>query len=118
MLEFCDHTILICATCKGAAEASRLRAALSDRIPGRFALRAVDCMAGCGQPVTVGFQAEGKAQYLFGGIQSPADTEALARFAHQYLASETGWTNASERPAQLYDKTLARLPRIKAEAAP
>ena len=118
MPESTDHTILICTTCNGAGEAGRLRAALSGRIPEGFALRAVDCMAGCRRPVTVGFQATGKAQYLFGDIETDRDAEALARFAHQYLASKTGWTCAGERPAELCDKTLARLPGIRAEALP
>jgi len=115
MPDHSDHTILICSTCKGTGEAGKLRAALAQHIPSSFRLRAVDCMAGCGRPVTVGFQAPGKAQYLFGGIETDADTAALARFAHQYQASETGWTNAGARPAELYHKTLARLPRIKSE---
>ncbi|MFW8637607.1 DUF1636 family protein [Cribrihabitans pelagius] len=110
-----EHTILICSTCMGAGGATRLRIALAGRIPESFTLRAVDCMADCDRPVTVGFQAAGKAQYLFGGIETPADAKALAEFAHQYLASKTGWTNSAERPAGLSDKTLARMPRLRTE---
>ncbi|MBE1284155.1 MAG: DUF1636 domain-containing protein [Rhodobacteraceae bacterium] len=76
-------------------------------------------MAGCERPVTVGFQAVGKASYLFGDIDldDPADTEALGRFAHQFLDSDTGWTRAVDRPAALYEKTLARMPALRIEGA-
>ena len=110
-----DHAILICATCKGAGEANKLRLELSTRVSQRYALRAVDCMAGCSHPITVGVQGAGKTQYLFGDIETKADVDALACFAEQFLASETGWSKASERPAGLYDKTLARFPAFKSE---
>lgn len=104
------HSILICATCEGPGKASSLRSALVPQLPDGFVVRPVDCMAGCDRPVTVGVQASGKASYLFGSLQSAAEIEALADFAHQYAAHRTGWTSASERPAALSDKTLARLP--------
>lgn len=72
-------------------------------------------MAGCDRPATVGFQADGKASYLFGDIEGPSDLTALAEFAHQYQKSDTGWTSATDRPATLYEKTLARLPALKPE---
>lgn len=69
-------------------------------------------MAGCDHPVAVGFQAPGKASYLFGRIETQADERALTDFAAQYQASATGWTSATDRPAALYEKTLARLPAL------
>ena len=90
-----------------------MRAALTARLPTGFTIRPVDCMAGCDHPVAVGFQAPGKATYLFGPIAGDEDIAAIAEFAHQYDAHETGWTSATERPRALYDKTLARLPGHK-----
>lgn len=110
MTNYSDHSILICSTCKGEGKARKLRAALAERVSKRFALRAIDCMAGCARPITVGLQGPGKTQYLFGEIETEADVEAIACFARQFLASETGWCKASERPKRLCNKTLARLP--------
>lgn len=107
-----DHTILICSKCVGAGEAAAMRRALTESMPAGYRFGAVDCMAGCDHPTTVGFQAPGKATYLFGGIESQAELSAIAAFAHQYRESETGWTSASNRPAALYKKTLARLPAL------
>jgi predicted metal-binding protein len=67
-------------------------------------------MAACDRQLTIGFQAYGKASYLFGDIDGAVDTAAIAEFALQYRQSVDGWTSASERPAALYTKTLARLP--------
>ncbi|WP_170418761.1 DUF1636 family protein [Ruegeria atlantica] len=112
-----DHFLLICETCEGADQADSLRATLDGKLPAAFCIRKVSCMAGCGRPTTVGFQALGKAQYLFGGIQSVHDVDALADFAHQYRDSEDGWTNATQRPPALLEKTLARLPRLIVETS-
>ncbi|WP_417713335.1 DUF1636 family protein [Pseudophaeobacter arcticus] len=116
MTNHSDHSILICTTCKGAGAARKLRAALAEHVSKRFVLRAVDCMAGCERPITVGLQGPGKTQYLFGEIEAQADIEAIASFAQQFLASDTGWSTASERPKRLYHKTLARLPAYRTEA--
>ena len=112
-----DHYILICATCQGRDAAAGLRGALAGRLPDGYAFRAVDCLAGCDRPLAVGFQASGKASYLFGDIDSPEDIAALSDFAAQYKDSASGWTCASDRPPALYTKTLARLPGLTLEPA-
>lgn len=113
MPETSDHFLLICATCKGEVRAAALCDALAGRLPSGFDMRIVNCMAGCDRPVTAGFQATNKAQYLFGDIQSAADIDALSVFAHQYRHSADGWTSATDRPPALFTKTLARMPRIE-----
>ncbi|WP_420583602.1 DUF1636 family protein [Ruegeria sp.] len=112
-----DHVLLICSTCKGEDNADALRDELTGQLPDGFAIRTIACMAGCNRPTTVGFQARGKAQYLFGDIQSAQDTQALADFARQYANSTDGWTSASDRPVALFTKTLSRMPRIGGEDA-
>lgn len=107
-----DHFVLICATCQGLEAAQHIADALCPELPAGFAVRTVDCMAGCDHPVTVGFQAPGKAQYLFGDIGTEQELNALAQFAAQYLGSATGWTKATDRPAPLITKTLARMPAL------
>jgi predicted metal-binding protein len=112
------HFLLICETCKGTDAANAIRKALTNRLPSGFTMRMVSCMAGCDRPTTVGFQAAGKAQYLFGDISSSQDVDALAQFARQFHDSSDGWTNATDRPRALFEKTLARLPRLTVEEHP
>ena len=108
-----EHFVLICSKCKGSAGAASLRTVLGAGLPDGFGLREVECLAGCERPATVGFQAFGKASYLFGDIESSEDVQALITFAHQYRESETGWTSATNRPPALITKTLARLPALR-----
>lgn len=115
MAERVEHCIFVCSKCERGADARGVRRDLSALLPAGYRIRGVDCLAGCDRPLTVGFQAHGKASYLFGDIETAADLAALTAFAHQYQESETGWTSAAERPPQLYDKTIARLPRNVAE---
>jgi predicted metal-binding protein len=110
-----EHLILICSTCEGPEHARALRNALKSDVPDGVNFRAVDCLAGCESSPTVGFQAHEKATYLFGKIQTPEDIQGIADFAHQYCASENGWTNSTQRPRALRDKTLARIPALKQE---
>lgn len=107
-----DHFVLICATCKGSQPVAAFREAFEGRLPQGYAIRTVDCMAGCDTPRAVGFQAVNKAQYLFGGIETKAEIAALAAFAQQYHHSPDGWTKATERPLPLLTKTLSRMPCI------
>ncbi|MCV6584147.1 MAG: DUF1636 domain-containing protein [Marinibacterium sp.] len=109
-----DHTILVCTTCIRDARTDPLGDALRARLPDGFALAAIDCMAGCERKRTVGFQATGKASYLFGDLVDD-DCDALLDFARQYRASPDGWTSATERPRPLLRKTLARIPAMGAK---
>ncbi|WP_170326254.1 DUF1636 family protein [Ruegeria arenilitoris] len=118
MPETPDHFLLICETCKGPENADALRTALEGNLPAGFAVRTVDCMAGCERPTTVGFQAVGKAQYLFGDIQSERDINAVTEFARQFHDRADGWTNATDRPRALFTKTLARMPCLNVEEHP
>ena len=113
-----DHAILICTKCSGQAAASQLRTQLADQLPSGFAIRVVDCMAGCDHPPTLAFQAPGKATYLFGEIKGPDNIAAIVEFSHTYQQSDNGWTCASERPTDLYEKTLARIPAINSADRP
>ncbi len=112
MSDTVDHALLICSTCQAGRSVAAVKAGLAERLPRGFAVRTVDCMAGCAHPRTVGFQAVGKAQYLFGDIQTAQDVAALAAFAQQYFDSPDGWTNATDRPRALFNKTLSRLPGL------
>ncbi|MFD1159642.1 DUF1636 family protein [Roseovarius aestuarii] len=116
MTDASDHLVLVCSACNGGLAAKQVCDALAPRLPTGLEIRLVKCMAGCERPLTVGFQAPEKAQYLFGDIRDASDLDALVQFACQYQQSTDGWTNATDRPPALLAKTLARLPRIDAGA--
>ncbi|MEO1292462.1 MAG: DUF1636 domain-containing protein [Pseudomonadota bacterium] len=109
-----NPVILICTKCRGPEAAAEMRRALGPLVPDGTRFRPVECLAGCDHPTAVGYQADSKASYLFGGIESAEEIAAIGAFAWQYAAHETGWTSSSERPPALKGKVLARLPGLKA----
>ena len=107
-----NPVILICTTCRGYSAAAELRQVIAETAPEGAVFKPVDCLAGCDHKTAVGIQGAGKASYLFGPIETVDEARAIGAFAHQYEASESGWTSSQERPLALKDKTLARLPRL------
>jgi len=115
-----DHRIIVCTLCRDiptgirsgeslcADLRSRLAAHYEPAVAHGFTIEGVECMAGCARPLTVAFQAPGKASYLFGSID--ADAGDLVRFARLYASLADGWCNSGQRPPRLAGKTLARIP--------
>jgi len=125
MLNRSSHRIIVCSLCRDAVTGRRSGADLCAELQSRlsaykapsFAIETVDCMAGCARPLTVAFQAQGKASYLFGSIDSGTDAGALVEFARLYASLADGWCNSGQRPARLAGKTLARIPVAGREQA-
>ncbi|AEH89504.1 MULTISPECIES: DUF1636 family protein [Mesorhizobium] len=117
------HRIIVCTLCRGVPSGIRsgeslyiLRSRLSaPAVAQGFTVEGVECMAGCARPLTVAFQAPGKAAYLFGSIDAQADAGDLARFASLYASLADGWCNSGQRPPRLAGKTVARIPGTPAE---
>ena len=115
-----DHRIIVCTLCRDVPTGirsgeslcadlrSRLAACQEPAVAHGFTIEGVECMAGCARPLTVAFQAPGKASYLFGSID--ADAGDLVRFARLYASLADGWCNSGQRPPRLAGKTLARIP--------
>lgn len=128
------HRIIVCTSCKGKTPETRpgqaliegLRVALNstpreqtgpgggEGLDATFEVTGVACMAGCGSPCTVAFQAEDKAFYLFGKLDPARDVPGLVEFARLYSERADGWSNSTERPDSLRSKTLARIPAFTA----
>ena len=117
-----DHRIIVCTLCRDVPTGirsgeslcadlrSRLAACQEPAVAHGFTIEGVECMAGCARPLTVAFQAPGKASYLFGSIDAEADAGDLVRFARLYASLADGWCNSGQRPPRLAGKTLARIP--------
>jgi len=114
------HHIHVCTTCRdreaddltGDALILALRAGLAAcGLSDAFAVSGVKCMAGCARPCTVGFQADGKAAWLFGDL-TPANVFDLIAFAQLYAALPDGWCRSIERPSKLSQTAIARIPAI------
>ena len=94
--------IIICTGCAGG---DKLAAALE----GRLAVERVACMNVCAQPVTVALRAEGKAAYLFAGVD-PARPEDVMAFAALYAATPDGDIFDARPAGALRHCLLGRIP--------
>ena len=121
-MEASQARIIVCTLCRDPATgvrsgedlcadlAARLKTHDEPALALRYAVEGVACMAGCERPLTVAFQADGKASYLFGSIDARADAADLIEFARLYSSLADGWCNSGQRPVGLAGKTLARIP--------
>lgn len=112
------HHIHVCTACRNAGTDERpgtalmellTEAAAQGALPGGFTVSAINCMAGCAHPCAVGFQASGKAAWLFGDLL-PEDLADLLAFADRYHRLPDGWCRSTERPGKMARAALARIP--------
>ena len=73
---------IVCTGCSGGAD-------LAKALIGRVDVETTDCMNVCDKPISLAVRAEGKAAYLFTGVDpdAPEDIEAFAKL---YAASPDG----------------------------
>jgi predicted metal-binding protein len=120
------HRIFIYTSCRAKSDVYRpgadLQKALQAALHGApnlcaidFEISAVDCMTGSKSPCTLGFQATGKASYLFGNIDLNAGIAAVVSFAALYQNLPYGWCGDRLYPRKLRLSTLARIPAMKVQ---
>ena len=114
------HDVFVCTACRHAGTDDLSGAALLQTLyeafvacalSDTFAVSGVNCMAGCGRPCTVGFQADAMAGWLFGDL-TLADAPDIIAFAALYASLPDGWCRSTERPGKLASTALARIPAI------
>lgn len=112
------HKILVCETClaENGVAAGRdfvqaLKAAMAqDEAFINADVQTSACMSMCAEPVSVGFRAEGKAVYLFAGIDPARDLEDTLAFTKLYLESPDGWIEDARTAGRLRFCLKGRLP--------
>ena len=73
---------IVCTGCSGGAD-------LAKALIGRVDFETTDCMNVCDKPISLAVRAEGKAAYLFTGVD-PDTPEDIEAFAKLYAASPDG----------------------------
>ncbi|WP_368344944.1 DUF1636 family protein [Pelagovum sp. HNIBRBA483] len=104
--------ITICSTCaegEGRALAASLRTRIAE-LGLATEVTEIDCMIVCGQPVTVSVRAEGKAAYLFSGVDPATQVADLAAFAALYEATPDGIIEDARPAGELRFKLIGRIP--------
>lgn len=114
------NRIVICRTCKKDsqdtdARVDLLRQALRDNdLAAAFSVQTADCMGACEQPISIAFQGEGRATYLFSGVSIPDDIEDIVATGRTYLDAENGWIEDARPCGRLRFCLRARIPALTA----
>ncbi len=86
--------ITVCATCREGAGAK-----LADHLAAAgIEVRLVECLNACGAPLALAVTGEGKATYLFAGVDPATQAEEVVAFAGLYRDAPRGEI-ADARPA-------------------
>ena len=109
------HTVFICTTCaeldgdpKGAALIADVSARLAPL--GDFEVRGQECLNACDKPTALAFRAEGKAAYLFAGVDAETDGADVEAFAKLYADAPDGWIEDARPAGKLRFCLIGRIP--------
>lgn len=109
--------LLICSTCTGARDVAAESAAVANALgeldmTGQVEIGTHACMNGCAHPVSIGLQGDGRASYVFAGVDPVADAADIAATCRVYLDSEHGWIEDARPCGRLRLCLRARLPAL------
>lgn len=93
------NRVLICNTCARAADVGPLqddiagvRTALALAGFGDvFEVAEVENLGGCTNPVGIAFQGQGRASYVFAGVDLTTDLADIVAVCRAYLVADKGW---------------------------
>lgn len=109
------HTVFICTTCAeigGDPKGDALIVDVAARLVplGDFEVRGQECLNVCDKPTALAFRAEGKAAYLFAGVDGDKDAGDVAAFAKLYKDASDGWIEDARSAGQLRFCLIGRIP--------
>jgi predicted metal-binding protein len=114
-----DNRIYLCPGCRrGTGDTSESERDLLNRalanagLDGEFAVVVGDCMGGCEAPVSIGFNGNGRAGYVFNGVSVVQDMDDILTFCRAYLRAEKGWIVDARALGRLRHCLRARVPGL------
>jgi predicted metal-binding protein len=94
--------LVVCATCREGA---------GRRLAGVGAeVRFVDCLNACGRPVALAVTGEGRATYLFAGVDPEAQAGEVAAFLRLFEAAPAGEVTDARPAGDLRFCLIGRVP--------
>jgi len=112
--------ILICETCQGlgirtpgpADLAALAEAIAATDLNGRIDVASTACLSGCTDPVSIALRGEGRAAYVFSGVDLDADRADILATCRLYLESPKGWIEDARPCGRLRHCLRARIPAV------
>lgn len=116
--------VLLCRTCQHEAGATAeaafnalKKAFENEGLEGNLDLGTVDCMGACEQPVSLAFQGQDRATFVFSGVRFPDDIDDIVATARTYLGAKDGWIEDARSCGRLRFCLRARIPAMKSSEA-
>ncbi|MGI9352580.1 MAG: DUF1636 family protein [Rhizobiaceae bacterium] len=77
-----------------------------------FEVGLVECMGACENPVAVAIQGQGRATYLFAGVEPANDSQDIIQTCKSYLATTDGWIEDARSCGRLRELLRSRVPAL------
>ncbi len=109
--------LLICKSCSGsrdhAAELLAVQQALKTAgLQDQVTLGDQACFSSCAEPTALALQGQGRASYVFSGVDVVADADDIAATCLTYLSSPNGWIEDARPCGRLRMCLRARIPAL------
>ncbi len=108
----------LCATCEGEGFAEGKQAvetALNDaNLSQNVTVKRVACLGACETPKALAMQAEGRASYVFSGLNLNEDAKDIAQTCQVYLTAPKGWIEDAHPCGRLRYCLRTRIPALEA----
>lgn len=114
-------TLRLCASCtpETTGADTALRDALQRAgISGSVSIVAQNCFGACGSPVALSLQAQGRATYLFSGVDPNTDQDDIVATAQAYLSAPQGWIVDARACGRLRFCLVGRVPVLETATGP
>ena len=107
--------LTLCSTCKGdrSEDVAVILQTLKQSNLGQSAtVRLTACLGACEDPVSLGLQGQGRASYVFSGINPQEDAADIASTCRTFLQVEKGWIEDARPCGRLRHCLRARVPAL------
>ena len=95
---------------------ARIEKALNESgLSDLFEVSSVECMGACESPVAVAIQGQGRATYLFAGVDPENDVQDMIATCRTYLGSPNGWIEDARACGRLRELLRSRVPALNAD---
>jgi predicted metal-binding protein len=111
-----DITLRLCSICENAdfdRDSGLIRQALNEAgLQGRVRVTQAACLGACESPSVLSLQGQGKATFVFSGVDLAQDAMDVARTCQTYLEAHKGWIKDARPCGRLRHKLRAKVPTL------
>lgn len=115
-----ENRLLVCATCERAEghiarqDCAVIRGALKlAGLSDQIEVDAVPCLGGCAAPVNISLQGQGRATYVFDGLDVKTSKDDIVKLCGMFLDLDAGWIEDARPLGDLRNQLRARVPAFR-----